>query len=104
MTKHQAQQAAHSLWYRRARTSGYATIGDRMGTSCLRRTTVPDRCEVGYLELVSVNPERWQPVIMGRGSTWEQAFERAAIREEQERWEQEGRELAAQDAVPRSAP
>lgn len=103
MTKYEAHRRAAASWARRT-LPPHDAIGDRIATTCLRRTTVPDRCEVGYLELVSVNPERWQPVVMGRDATWEQAFERAAIREEQERWEQEGRELAAQDAAPRSTP
>lgn len=79
MTKYAAHMRAHSMWSRYT-VSG---VGRRIATTTLRRRSVADRCEVGYRELVSLTPERWEPTVMGRGATWEQAFERAERQAEQ---------------------
>lgn len=77
VTRPQAHSKAGDLWLRViTRGRGWA-VGDRIPTTTLRRRSTPDRCEVGYRELVSLTPERWEPVVMGLGATWEQAFERA---------------------------
>lgn len=76
MTKYSAHTLADSRWYRRASTS-CSTIGDRRGFTCIRRKAV-DRFEVGYSELLSLQPVRWNDVVLGRGKSWEEAFGRAS--------------------------
>lgn len=70
MTSHQAWKRALELW-------GSAVVGGnwRHPYTIQRRKNVVDRCEVGY------HDDGTRPVIMGRGPTWESAFERAAAKE-----------------------
>lgn len=90
MTRPQAHSKAGNLWLRVIAPGRGWAVGDRIPTTTLRRRSTPDRCEVGYRELVSLTPERWEPTVMGRGATWEQAFERATRRTEQQAEMQRG--------------
>jgi hypothetical protein len=73
VTRGQAQSKALTLWYRQA-NDGCETVGDRSGSTCIRRKTVADRFEVGFIELSST---RWTSTVLGRGPSWEAAFEMA---------------------------
>jgi hypothetical protein len=95
MAKYQAQLKAHALWHRCAHTSSpTVAIGDRDGLVCLHRKSVTDRYEVGYIELIHTPASdfqtRWQRVVLGRGVSWKEAFERATRRMAQEVEEQRG--------------
>jgi len=77
MTKHQAHAKATELWGTRG-----TTPGDRVGCVSIRRKNVTDRFEVGYYVRGGRRDDgvyvHSNPVVMGKGPTWEIAFERAA--------------------------
>jgi len=55
--------------------------GDRYGLVSLRRKNVADRYEVGYCIRGGDGHNRFQPVVMGRGPSWEAAFVAASRQE-----------------------
>lgn len=76
MTRAQAHAEAHRRWG----TAGVAP-GDHYGTVSIRQKKIGDRFEVGY----TIRGSRLDTgmllgsfVVMGRGRSWEEAFERAA--------------------------
>jgi hypothetical protein len=76
VTTKQARVKAHQLWG----TPGIAP-GDRVGFVSIRRKNVVDRFEVGHYTRVG-RAESGAVIstdytIMGRGQSWEEAFERA---------------------------
>lgn len=62
MTRHLASARCRELWYR---------LG--LPFTRIRRKPTIDRCEVGYLSHGSN-----AVTVMGRGPSWEKAFERAS--------------------------
>jgi len=91
MNRRAASIKAHKLWG----TPGTAPK-DRVGYVVIRRKNVVDRYEVGYYTRGgSAGQERNASgellsngyVVMGKGPSWEEAFERARRREEQLREE-----------------
>lgn len=72
MTRMQAHARATALWG----TSGTAP-GDRVGIATIRRKSVVDRFEVGHFTRVGGSVVNSSYTILGRGRTWEEAFERA---------------------------
>lgn len=77
MTHAQARSKAQALWSRYADPKHPHQVGDRTQLTCARHKNIVDRFEVGYREVISKHPEQWNVVILGRGPTWEIAFERA---------------------------
>lgn len=76
MTRYQAHAEAHRRWG----TPGVAP-NDRYGTVSIRQKKVVDRFEVGYTirgARLDTGMILGQFVIMGRGRSWEEAFERVA--------------------------
>lgn len=77
MTRDQARAKAHALWG----TSG-AEPGDRAGFVVVRRKNVADRFEVGYYTRGKRAPSGmllshdW--TVMGKGASWEEAFDHAS--------------------------
>lgn len=84
MTKEQARQRAHTLWSRSARGREWDyVVGDRWPIARCRRKQITDRFEVGYSEATRVRRGQIMKcitVILGRGPTWEAAFEQAETR------------------------
>jgi hypothetical protein len=74
MTRAQARKRANNLWYRRANPKT-ATLGDRFGTSSIRRKTIANRFEVGFIELVRLRPKQWRLTTLASGASFEAAFE-----------------------------
>ena len=72
MTRKQARAEAHRRWG----TDGHAN-GDRFGTVRLRRRGQPLRYEVGYF--IRKSRFEFEPVNMGAGDTWEDAFMEAGL-------------------------
>ncbi len=76
-TKNEARSLAHKLWG----TDGIEP-GDRVGFVVIRRKNVVDRFEVGYYTRAGQAPSgatmstNW--TVMGKGRSWEEAFERAS--------------------------
>lgn len=85
MTRLEAQKIANRLFDRR-QADGPAynpAIGDRYAFSSLGRKSNPDRCMIGYDQVVDFDIAadskfaKTQRVLLGRGPTWEIALERA---------------------------
>ena len=80
MTRTQAHARALERWG----TTGIAP-GDRVGFVIVRRKSVVDRFEVGYYTRGGREPggtllsHDWK--VMGKGTSWEEAFARAAPQE-----------------------
>ncbi len=83
MTRLQADREAYHRFARRVpRATGQyePIVGDRNAFTSLGRKTNPDRCMVGYDEVVGMDGgfAKTKRVVLGRGPTWESAFERAS--------------------------
>ena len=77
MTRRQAHAKAHELWG----TKG-SEPGDRVGFTVIRRKNIVERFEVGYYTRGGRTPSGitlshdW--TLMGKGTSWEEAFARAS--------------------------
>ena len=76
MTKHQAHSEATQRWSRRGEFGSSAQV-------CLRTKKHANRCMVGYLLWKDAARRTCDPLLIGEGPTWEEAFANADAREAQ---------------------
>jgi hypothetical protein len=74
MTKYQAYVEAQRRWSARGDFGSSAQV-------CLRTKKHANRCLVGYLLWKDADHRRCDPLLLGEGPTWEEAFANAADRE-----------------------
>lgn len=74
MTKQQARAEALRRWSTRGKFGSSPTV-------CLRTKKHPKRCMVGYLVWKDAEHRLCDPLLIGEGSTWEEAFASADARE-----------------------
>lgn len=76
MTKQQACAEAERRWSSRGEFGSSPQV-------CLRTKKHKNRCLVGYLLWKDAERRRCDPLLVGEGPTWEEAFANAAEREAQ---------------------